>query len=171
MKVQMNIALTAAVLLAFVAVFAGEALARPDWVSCSYVPSLVVTGKDIQKADYYSVKIVVNYTNNNKQGLVITKIFDKTLTFSAQVTNKTRFSMNKTSVKGAIKSPKVNDCEIYPGQTYSLTYYVPISSFGLRAYFPDIRSLREVNEDIRKIGVKNYFPNRKYSHDFQVRTY
>ena len=169
MRGKTKFALTAVLLAVFVAMFAGEALAKPDWIGCSYTPSLVVTGKDAGKADYYSVKIVVDYKNNNKQGKVVTKIFDKTLTLSAQINNP-RFKMNKSSATGTIKSSKVNDCQIYPGQTYSLAYFIPISQFGIRAYYPDIYNMKDVNEEIRRSGVKNFFPNRKYSHDFQVRT-
>jgi hypothetical protein len=167
MNGKVKFALTAVLLAVFAVGFAGEALARPDWISCSYTPSLVVTGKDASKSDYYSVKIVVEYKNNSKQGKVITKIFDKTLTFSAGVSNP-KFKMNKTSVKGTIKSSKVNDCgEIYPGQTYSLAYFIPVSSFKLTSYYNNY-TLKDINEEIRNRGVKSFFPNRQYTHDFQV---
>jgi hypothetical protein len=164
MSVSIKRGLLVLMLAVFALTFAGEAQARPDWIKCSYTPSIVVTGQNKGKSDYLSLKIVVEYTNNNPDGAVIAKIFNKTLTFSA---TSQYSSSNKEKAKGTVKSTKVSGVEIYPGQSTKLWYLIPVNKLGLGVGNANWTGF---NDLLLHTDVKKCFTDRSYSHDFQVRT-
>jgi hypothetical protein len=175
MAIKVKIMLTG--LLLFVLLGAGDALAKPQWLKCSFTPSIAITGKNPNAHDYYSLKIVVRHANKSEDKIV-KAIFDKKLEFSA-VFN----AGNKNECEVVLKSTKVNKMELYPGQTIKLTYIVPLSKLkGMKyvnwAMVNNIISgngLRKINRVKGKDGksLPNMwlvFDKRKYGYDCKVRT-
>ena len=110
--------LTGVLLLLFVLLPVRQALATPQWLKCSFTPSIIVTGKNPNASDYYSLNIMVKHLNKSDDK-IITAIFDKQLIFSAL------FDGNHDKrYKIAMKFTKVNKMELYPGQIFNLAYAI-----------------------------------------------
>lgn len=146
--------------------FSQEALASPypKWIKATYTWKIVKVGKNKNKPGYYAIKIFMNHKNNNKNGKIITAIFDKTLELSYRIPSCWSKSFSTT-----IKASKVNKVEIYPGQSHTLTYLVPLKAIKETAYCPNYnfynKEIESINarSDFKEMGVKiNYY--------FQVRT-
>ena len=148
--------------------FSQEALATdtyPKWVKATFTWKIVKVGKDKKKPGYYAIKIFMNHENNNKNGEIITAIFDKTVELSYRIPN----CSSKSVFTSTIKDNTVNKVEIYPGQSYKLTYLVPLkkikeSNNCPNYYFYNIQ-IESINARgrFKEMGVKvNYY--------YQVRT-
>ena len=148
--------------------FAQASFAKPNWVKTTTKLSLTVVGKDITKPGYLAIKLVVNHKNKSKNGEVITAVYNKKHTLTAT----TEVLISKTGkFSRSITSSKVNKCEVYPGQNYKLTYYIPIDDKGIKKYF---NSWKDQNEYLLRYyksdGFKGLFKNTKWNYNFDVKT-
>lgn len=162
----------AAMLLAVFCTFSStqEAYAKkPDCMKITYSrPTLHVIGKDSEKPGYLGLRVGVTHKNISKNGEIVTAIFDKKLSITYN------FSFNssgKNPISRTITSSKVTKVELYPGQSKTLYYMIPIDNKGkIDWYWSTVH--REILEDCRKDPKRlyNYIKDRKYKYDFQVRT-
>jgi hypothetical protein len=172
-----------ALLIALLAVFtvmisggAADAGGKPAWLKTSWTCSLVQTGKDSNKSDYYSIKISVNHTNENSDERVIKSIYKKSVAFSATLGKILWVKQSGKAVKYTLTSEKVNDVDIWPGNSYSLVYYIPVNklispggtySSNLGGQSP--ADWYHVNSQLKDKGI-GVFTNRRMSYDCYVRT-
>jgi hypothetical protein len=124
-----KVSLAALLLVFFTVAFAGEALAYPDWFAVkTRTWSVQKAGSDSSKAGYYKLHLEVTHINNSKDR-VVTNISDKygkiTLTAEYMLGNK---SKKYTMVSDlTLRSSKNSQVTMTPGETYTLTYDIPIN--------------------------------------------
>ena len=156
----------------FASFFVEQSMAqgRPDWLAWKWDSwKFVVTGKDIKKDDYYSLRIGIKHTNNSSSKDV-TAIYKKTLTFSATVNNNLTWVTNQgKAVKKTITSDKINNIDIWPGNSYTLYYDIPVkdlipASYGYASHWENY------NKDLATQKPGNYFSNTKVTYDCYVKT-
>ena len=129
-------------------VMAQQAQGRPSWLAYKWDSwQFVVTGKDPNSSDYYSIKIGIKHTNNSSNR-DLKAIYKKKLTFSATVTKDYVSSFDATGkiqylylyknggkyVKKTITSDKVNNVNVWPGNSYTLYYFIPLNSLVTPSY-------------------------------------
>ena len=182
MKGIVKFTVTALVLAVFVVVFAGEALAatRPSWVGWSWNVKLVknpnVKNVQMSSADYWALEIKVTHKNNSSNR-DITAFYDKTLTFSATMSSNLTFvSQRGKAVKYTMKSTRVNNVNVWPGRSYTLTYWMPVKnlispggSYRNNLGQTNNASWRDLNENLQRMGT-NAFGSRKLGYDVNVRS-
>jgi hypothetical protein len=158
MKGKVKFAAVAVFLAVFVAMFAGEAAAanRPSWLGWKFYTEFERTPNvsNINSPNYWRLKISVTHTNNSTNRIV-TAIFNKSLTVTA-----TGARDNKASVK----STRVNETNLYPGQSQTLYYYVSVGDL-----MGNLADWRYFNQRAQQ-GTKNVFSRITASYDCQVRT-
>lgn len=98
-----------------------DAQANPTFVKWKWVKYSVQTDKRFPKNDYRHtvIRVVIRYTNvsNDK---IVTAFFKKATSLTAWIDNKSPFSAYAASTK-------VNKVELYPGQSYDLAYFLPVT--------------------------------------------
>jgi hypothetical protein len=184
MKGKVKLTLVVAVLAAFVAAFAGEALAakNPDWVKRSYTPSLVRNQNvnDINSPDYWYLRIVVTHQNNSSDR-DITAFYDRDLTFTAKLaTNRFEFPQYTTTQKhGATVSRKVtissvSEVNVWGGRSHDLPYLFFIKTFITPSGGPNASTFgwKHLNEQLARLNgdAKLLFTNRQYTYNVHVRS-
>ena len=157
---------------------------RPNWVSSRATVSIVRNEKqkDPNAGDYKQIRVTVTYTNNSRDRIV-TECFNKTMDLACGfyvkevVTEKYRkededgdFYTTDRKVKkdvklgsykrDGVKFPKVDKVnDVYPGQTWTLTYYLGLNLSKWKA------------EPRKKFNTGNLFlKDIKWSHGFQVKS-
>ena len=182
MKRNMKFAVAVILLAIFAAVSAEEALAaaKPSWVGWSWNVALVknpnVKNVKMSTADYWVLKITVTHKNNSSDR-DITAFYDKTLTFYATMSNNlTWASQRGKAVKYTLKSTKVNNVEVWPAKSYSLTYFMPVKNlispggtYRNNLGQTNNASWSELNDNLQRMGI-NAFGSRKLSYDVNVRS-
>ena len=162
------------VLFCALAFFAGEAMAASQvliWTGNSAKNDIVVTGKDINKADYLSARIRITYTNRKDTGQIVTAIFNKSFTFPGITILDPKDGLRWRNApnagrKGTFKwtSNKVNKVEVYPGTALTLSYDIPISRLAIPK-----GTWKELNQYLVKQKCKVAF-GHNWVHKFQVRS-
>ena len=157
----------------------------PNWVSSRATVSVVRNEKqkDPNAGDYKQIRVTVTYTNNSRDRIV-TECFNKTMDLACGfyvkevVTEKYRkededgdFYTSDRKVKkdvqlasykrDGVKYSKVDKLkDVYPGQTWTLTYYLGINL-----------SNKWKAESRKKFNTGNIFlKDIKWSHGFQVKS-
>ena len=165
-------------IFALLSLSAEEVAANPKWLPVDCTPYIVVTGKNPQASDYYSLKIVVEH-NNKSDNEIITAIFDKKLIFSAVFNGGYGASVECQAV---IRSTKVNKVEIYPGQSVKLAYQIRLDAFIKNVNWIHInhnigqKGLKDINKVIntpkgtQSPNMHYIFDERHYRYDCKVRT-
>ena len=134
MKGKVRFAVAALLLAAFVAVFAGEALAaqNPNWVSWTWKWSReAAKNKDISSPDYWWYKVEVTFKNNS-QDRDIVAIYDRKATLSAPIINILFGVPRNDKVKiqqSTAKYDKAQEVNIWPGRSRTLVYWFPAKDF------------------------------------------
>ena len=163
-----------AVLLAIFAAmaFADEAAAKPAWVTVEYKGYVMRTqkGKKVDDKDYYRLVLKFDIINNNKNGEIITAIFDRNMKWSGV------FTINKMTQdwSGAwqpvdaylnyiMSASEVAKGEWYPGQVYKDDYELVLH----QVIKPYNGSWQETNEAIAR-GVS--FKLKEWNFDLQVKS-
>jgi len=161
-------------LIAALLCFAAPSWARPNWVSFKSKVSIVRNDKqkDSNAGNYKRVKVSITYTNNSKDK-IIKAFFNKSISFTCDfyVTErqtpwmgndwKENVDVKLSSFKANnIKYAQVNKCEVYPGQSYTLNYFINFSTS------------KWSKENRKKFNTgKPFYKNLKnWAHDFQVQT-
>ena len=147
MKGKIKYALAAVWLAVFVAAFAGEALAKPDWVSIK-IQSWSV--KEVNGS--WKLRLAITHTNNS-DNRVVTNIYDKYGTFTIKKQYLHNGKEATASCKMTLKSNKNNEVNLTPGESSTLNYELPIKTFdnGVKGLPVD---LNEVNRMLRAGGWK-----------------
>lgn len=118
---------------------------HPSWVKWSWKYRI------IRDDGQYKFKIDITYRNNSRDKL-IKSIFNKTLNLSFK---QCTFTYGAPEIKykgkdykilanchGRISSTRVNSCKLYPGESYTLTYYMPFNRFNWKyKYLPKQHAL------------------------------
>ncbi len=128
----------------------------PSWVKWTW------RYKIINDNGQKKFKIDITYRNNSRDK-IMKSIFNKTLTLSfkqceeayygGDIKYKGRAYKTITNCRGHLTSTRVNSCKLYPGESYTLTYYMPFNKFNWRL----------------KYSSKHHkLLNFKLSHKFQV---
>ena len=160
--------LTLLFLLGLALFLTGEAEAKPKWMKSTISgPKLVKTGDNINYGNYYSLRFSVKHTNDHPDGKIVTAIFDKTLKLwnaeciIDQVVSKIDYTHRST---------KVNKMELYPGQSQTLTYSIPLDKFfkskNWKAFNQKANSFKWVGKKKQNNGKMVY----SWSYDYQVTT-
>ena len=172
MKKERQFVLPALLLAALLLVFAGEAAAKPDWVTVKYTGTSLRRQQNRQDTSGNHLLLVHKFDiiNSSKNGDILTAIYDRKISWSGKftildidmvddeeesgdpVTWNVRFSFNGTNpIRG----------EWYPGQVYKYEQTTPLS-----------RLIRPYEEDWKltnRAAFKNFnFKFEKLSFDFQV---
>ncbi len=164
----------AAMLLAAFCIFAlsQDAFAKPDWMQVKYsYPTLVFAkNKKNNQLGYLILKFTTTYINNNKEGKIVTAIFDKNMRVTydyCPYANKSASSCYKGSA--GWKSSKVNKVEIYPGQKWTSTWTIPLDRMP-----GNLTNVGMLNNTIisfnKKKQLREVLRNVRYHFNFQVRT-
>ena len=144
--------------------FAAPSWARPNWVSTNAKWSIVRNEKqnDPKANNYYYLKASVTYTNNSEDKIILS-IFGKTLNATGTVYYWDKYNTGNTAgtLNSSIKSTKVNNMNLYPGQSTSLYYLFPFNG-----KLPYLSAFNTNRKNGRKSGVRDI----KWSHDFKVST-
>ena len=156
-------------LIGLVLFLGGKAEAKPTWIKSTIsAPKVVKTGDNINYGNYYSLKFSVKHTNNHPDGKIVTAIFDKTLKlWDAECSIK--YTVSK--INYTLRSSRVNKMELYPGQSYSLAYSIPLDKL-----FKNVSNWKDLNKNINtfKWSGKKKMSNGKmgftWSYDYQVTT-
>jgi hypothetical protein len=163
---KMRFVLAVMLLAVCALVFGGEAAAKPSWLKTTWSSKIVVTGKDKTKGDYLSVRISIKHTNNGDE--IITSFFNKTLKMVSTVKDYT------SKGEYTLKSTKVNKAEVYPGQSYTLSYDIPLNGLIQTRSSGNRSGWQYTNEDMLR---KDYSDAKKLTdglkcnlYDVQVRT-
>ena len=132
-----------------------KSLGYPKWIGWRWKSKII--NDDGQK----KFKIDITYTNKSKDK-IIKCIFNKSITFSfkqctevyagGDITYKGKHYSTLSNCHASSTFPKPNYCEIYPGDSYTLTYYMPLSRFNWK----------------QKYSKNHKLMNYKLSHSFQV---
>ena len=148
-------------------VMAQQTKGRPDWLAWKWDSwKFVATGKDSRSADYYSLRIGIKHTNNSS-GKDVTTIYKKTLTFSATVKQETWDMTNGgKAVKKTINSEKVNNVDLWPGNSYSLYYDIPIKDLITASNWANLNN----SITTYKKTPSQFFSNTKVTYDCYVKT-
>ena len=142
-----------------------KSLGYPKWISWRWKLNIIRNeDEDNQNStDYYKFKIAITYTNKS-QDKIIKCFFNRNLNVSFDHCLKRDYS-GEIKYKGKyydkishcqsneISYSKPIKCNLYPGESYTQTYYVPFSRFNWKKRY-----------DSRVHGLINY----KISHKFQV---
>ncbi|MBQ9527549.1 MAG: hypothetical protein IJR68_08055 [Fretibacterium sp.] len=148
--------LSVVLLFAALLCVSAPALAYPKWVGVKGKWSIVrnESQKDPNAKDYKKIKVSVTYTNNSRDK-IITAIFNKTLSMEGGLKVKWdgggRYGAEP--IKASIKSTRVSKMELYPGQSTSMYYLLPVNGTS---------HLRDFNKYGADLGIN------KWWHDFQV---
>jgi hypothetical protein len=168
MKRKTQFALTVVLLAVFAAVFAGEAMAKPNWVTVKYTGAALRTNKDkkIDDKNYRSLVLKFDIINNSKSGDIMTSIYDRNINWKGVFSiPDIGFYHNSPSwnVGYTMKGANPIKGEWYPGQVYKYEHSVPL---GLLIKASDGWKL--TNEGSLK-GFK--FKLGEWSLDFQVQSH
>ena len=186
MKGKLFAALLVCVLAGMLGATAPAWASRPNWVSSKATVGIVRNEKqkDPNAGDYKQIRVTVTYTNNSRDRIV-TECFNKTMDLACGfyinevVTEKYRaldedddyYYMAERKVKkdvqlasykrDGVKYSKVDKLkDVYPGQTWTLTYYLGINL-----------SNKWKAESRKKFNTGNIFlKDIKWSHGFQVKS-
>lgn len=164
-------------IFAFLFLSAEEVAARPQWLKVDCTPYIVVTGKNPQASDYYSLKIVVEHINKSDNE-IITAIFDKKLIFSALF----NAGYSTSECTAVLRSTKVSKVEIYPGQSVKLAYqirldtfiknvnWVPVNSYIARKGLKTMNKVIKTSKGTQSPNMHFIFDERHYRYNCKVRT-
>ena len=191
MKGKVRFAVAALLLAAFVAVFAGEALAakNPSWVGISSRTWRVVRNSaqnDITKSNYWIVQVSVETTNNSKDR-DITAFYDCQLRVSAKLASGPRMQVGSgaraftrrfvdfikqpegTTVRDTADFPDPRNVTIWPGQKFTRNMDLGLHRF---VTLSSINSWRDVNEFLDKVGGNrnSILTDVTIGYDFHVRS-
>ena len=128
MKGKVKFAVIALLFVVFVATFAGEAMAKPDWLGVKIRSwSIQKVGQNSSRPGYYKLHLEITHTNNNSDR-VITNIYGKTGKFTLK--KEFVYAGKKTTAFSVmnLKSDKNNEVDMTPGESYTITYDLPIES-------------------------------------------
>ena len=130
MQGKIKFALAAALLAIFVAAFAGEALAKPDWLSVK------IKTWSIERGNSGPVLNVSITHANNSKNREVTQISDKSGKFTLTKNHVYRGKTYTATCVVPLSSDKVNKVELSPGESTSLSYSLPIKSVenGINGY-------------------------------------
>ena len=172
MKGKVKFAVAAVLLAAFVAMFAGEALAaqNPNWVSWTWKYSREADKKkDISSPDYWWYKVEVTFKNNS-QDRDIVAIYDRKATLSAPIINILFGVPRNDKVKtqqSIAKYDKAQVVNIWPGRSHTLVYWFPAKDFVK----PHGKSLwGDLNHQISERGLLVRNEIKFGNHTFSVRS-
>ena len=157
----------------FLFVPVAEAKKYPDWVSVKYTGYSVRTqkGTNIKDPNHLIIALHFDITNNNKNGRVMTAIFDRDISWRGEI----RSGIMPMPIQASFRIKGTNPYkgEWYPGQTYKYTTSVGFS--GLSLIGNDGTSLRLSSgqwEYMNRGFVANNgsarFALKSFSLDFQV---
>ena len=149
--------LSVVLLFAALLCLSAPAMARPNWIGIKGKYSIVRNEKqkNPRAKDYKQIRFSVTYTNNSSDKIV-TAIFNKTLSVSCTAFYKWLvYNDSAGTIKASIKSTRVSKMELYPGQSTSMYYLLPIN-------IQNADHLSHFNKDGGSIK------DIKWSHDFQV---
>jgi hypothetical protein len=179
MKRKLQFALTMFLLAVFAAAFAGEAMAKPDWVTVKYTGAALQTqkGKKDDDKNYRRLVLKFDIINNSKNGDVITAIYDRNINWSGVftvnqmyrkeeyvgMTSQTQMVWKSASwnVAYKMKGTEPYKGEWYPGQVYQYEHSVPLGTL-IKPYDGSWKKTNEATK--RGFGFKF----NKWSLDFQV---
>jgi hypothetical protein len=172
-------ALTVLLLAACLLSLAGEAAAKPDWVTVKYTGASLQTqkGKNNDDKNYRRLVMKFDIINNSKNGDVITAIYDRNISWSGvftinqmerKVTNATwpneGWVPASWNVKYSMKGTDPYKGEWFPGQVYKYEHSVPLGTL----IKPYDGSWKMTNEATKR-GFNFKFTN--WSLDFQVQSH
>ena len=127
MKGKVKFTLAAVLLAVFVAMFAGEAMAKPDWLGVKIRSwSIQKVGQNSGKPGYYKLNLEITHTNNNNDR-VITAIYGKTGKFTLR--KEFVYKGKKTTAFSVmnLKSDRTNNVDLTPGEATTLSYELSIT--------------------------------------------
>jgi hypothetical protein len=174
MKKETRFVLPALLLAAALFIFAGEAAAKPDWVTVKYTGTALRRQQNSRdtSGNYLLLVHKFDIINSSKNGDILTAIYDRKISWAGKftitdidmdddeeeddsadpVTWNVKFSINGTNpIKG----------EWYPGQVYKYEQTTPLSRL-IRPYEDDWKLTN-------RAAFKNFnFKFEKLSFDFQV---
>ena len=155
---------TAPLVCLLAALWAAPAWAYPDWISCKPTVRLVRNEKqtDPNSGTYKRFCLTVTYTNRSKDKIV-EAIFNKTIDLTCDLYRKEGRNEIKAAdykTEPTHKSTKVNKCELWPGQSMELNYYLQL----------DISSWRSAEQRKKFNTSEIVAKNIRWSHDFQVQS-
>ena len=131
MKRNMKFAVAAMLLAVFAAAFAGEALARPNWMSVKLAGHEIrrnPNSKNSSSPNHLTFVTRIDITNNSKDR-VVTAIFDRTTTWNGKI-NFGKMQWNIAELRRGTDPIKV---ELYPSQTYKFENRVTLDQLGSAA--------------------------------------
>jgi hypothetical protein len=180
-SVLMKRALTALMLAVCLFSLAGEAAAKPDWVTVKYTGASLQTqkGKNIDDKNYRRLVMKFDIINNSKNGDVITAIYDRNINWSGVFTinqmessteyffdgnDSTTWKPASWNVQYKMKGADPYKGEWYPGQIYKYEHSVSLGAL-IKPYNGSWKQTNEATK--RGFGFK--FNN--WSLDFQVQSH
>lgn len=129
---------------------------RPSWIS--------TTGKVLEvvkKDDTKVIRYRVTYKNNNKEGRIVTAIFDKSLKLRGTLSRTNSIPID-IPFEHTLRSSNVSKMKLYPGQTHTITYSFNIKKGASYSAWQW--------EKMNAAEAKLTFKTAGWSHDFQVQT-
>ena len=143
------------------ALWAAPAWAYPKWIGVRGKVSIERNEKqnDPNSGTYKRFRLIVTYTNNSKDK-IIKAIFNKTINLTCDLHLKNGNKIAGYKTEPTHTSTKVNKCELWPGQSITLNYYLHLDISHWK--YAAERKRFNTNEIVAR--------NLKWTHEFQVRT-
>ena len=153
----------------FLLVPAAEAKKYPDWISVRYVGYTVQVQKGTTENDSGHLRLVLHFdiTNNNKNGRIMTAIFDRSITWNGEI----KQGPNISKVGFVFRGTSPYKGEWYPGQSYRYKHEVNIRQLNYVGGQSGKFSTPYWNALNRGLKTKNSlygFIMRAFNLDFQI---